>query len=223
MNCLFKTDILKIKVRSSSARQLFYIGIFTSFLFAQSKYPADPVLTSPNTTILEKTVVLPIAGWQRISHHIDLLNCQFYPSCSQYGAIAVKENGVLKGLPMVADRIIRCNPSAHFNHIRMNGEFYGDYRLVDNPQSLRHKSVSKSPIFAGTISALVPGAGRIYAGRWFDGIMGFFMVYLTTSSAVDASKGNHIIDKMFFYTIAGIFYAGEIYGAYRSAKFYQLQ
>lgn len=193
-------------------------------ILAQSRYPADSILTSPKATIMEKTAIMPIAAWQRISHNTDLLNCQFYPSCSQYGAIVIKENGVLKGLPMAADRIVRCNPSAYFNHIHIRGEFHKrDYRLVDHPQSEREISNSKSPVAAGILSAILPGAGRVYAGRWFDGLMGLAMVYLTASSALDASKQNNDFQKSITYSMAVVFYAGEIYGAYRSAKYYQLQ
>lgn len=193
-------------------------------ILAQSRYPADSILTSPKATIMEKTAIMPIAAWQRISHNTDLLNCQFYPSCSQYGAIVIKENGILKGLPMAADRIVRCNPSAYFNHIHIRGEFHKrDYRLVDHPQSEREISNSKSPVAAGILSAILPGAGRVYAGRWFDGLMGLAMVYLTASSALDASKQNNDFQKSITYSMAVVFYAGEIYGAYRSAKYYQLQ
>ncbi|MCH7764469.1 MAG: membrane protein insertion efficiency factor YidD [Candidatus Marinimicrobia bacterium] len=171
---------------------------------------------------MEKTAILPIAAWQRISHNTNLLNCQFYPSCSQYGAMAIKENGILKGLPMTADRIVRCNPSAFFNHIHINGKFHQpDNRLVDHLQPDREISNSKSPVLAGLFSALLPGAGRVYAGKWFDGLMGFIMVYLTAASAIESSKRGNMFNKVFSYSIAGVFYTGEIYGAYRSAKYYQ--
>ena len=201
-----------------------YVGIFTSLLFAQSKYPADSVLTSPNASIIEKTAILPIAAWQRISHNTNLLNCQYYPSCSQYGAMAIKENGILKGLPMTADRIVRCNPSAFFNHVHINGKFHQpDNRLVDYPRSRNNISNEKSPLLAGVLSTIIPGAGRIYACKWFDGLMGFFIVYLTAASAIESSKRDNAFNKVFSYSIAGVFYTGEIYGAYRSAKYYQHQ
>ena len=198
--------------------------LITSLLFAQSKYPADSVLTSSNSTLIEKILILPIAGWQRLSHNTSLLDCQFYPSCSQYGAIAIKENGILKGIPMTADRIVRCNPSAFFNHLHMRGGFHdADGRLIDHPTSHLIASKKKSPIVAGILSAIVPGAGRVYAGRWFDGFMGFVMVYFTASSAIDASKRDNYFGESFAYSMAVIFYTGEIYGAYRSAKYYQPQ
>ncbi len=198
--------------------------VITSLLFAQSKYPADSVLTSSNSTFLEKVAVLPIAGWQRLSHNTRLLDCQFYPSCSQYGAISINENGLLIGIPMTADRIVRCNPSAFFNHLHMRGGFHdADGRLIDHPTSHLNASTKKSPIAAGLLSAIVPGFGRIYAGRWFDGLLGFCMVYITATSAMVANEGNNNFQKSFAYSMAGIFYTGEIYGAYRSAKHYQQQ
>ena len=205
----------------------FLIGcgfLFGSLIFAQSKYPADSVLVSSNSTLIEKAIILPIAGWQRLSHNTRLLDCQFYPSCSQYGAIAIKENGILKGIPMTADRIVRCNPSAFFNQLHIRGGFHdADGRLIDHPTSHLIASKKKSPTLAGILSAIVPGAGRVYAGRWFDGFMSFVMVYLTASSAIDASKRDNYFGKSFAYSMAVIFYTGEIYGAYRSAKYYQRQ
>jgi len=199
------------------------LPLIISIILAQSKYPADSVLTSPNATIIEKAAILPIAGWQRLSHNTRLLDCQFYPSCSQYGAIAIKEKGILKGIPMTADRIVRCNPSAFFNHLHMRGVFHNaDGRLIDHPTSHLIASKNKSPIVAGILS-IFPGAGRVYAGRWFDGFMGFVMVYFTASSAIDASKRDNYFVKSFAYSMAAIFYTGEIYGAYRSAKYYQPQ
>ncbi len=201
------------------------ILLLTTFLlFAQSKYPADSVLASPKASLLEKMTILPIAAWQRISHNANFLNCQFYPSCSQYSAIAIKENSIIKGIPMTADRIVRCNPSAFFNHLHIRGGFHkSDGRLIDHPTSHLTVSTKKSPITAGLLSAIVPGSGRMYAGRWFDGFMGFVMVYLTASSAVEASKKDNVLNKGFSYSMFGVFYTGEIYGAYRTAKYYQRQ
>ncbi len=201
-----------------------YGFLFSSLIFSQSKYPADSVLVSSNSTLIEKALILPIAAWQRISHNADFLNCQFYPSCSQYGAIAIKENGIIKGIPMTAERIVRCNPSAFFNQLHIRGGFHEhDGRLIDHPTSHLNNSTKKSPVVAGLLSAILPGSGRMYAGRWFDGLMGFVMVYLTASTALDASKSEHNFQKSFSYSMAGIFYVGEIYGAYRTAKYYQRQ
>lgn len=36
--------------------------------------------------------------------------CQFYPSCSQYGFQVIKKAGLVRGLPKVVWRVLRCNP-----------------------------------------------------------------------------------------------------------------
>ncbi|WP_048641797.1 membrane protein insertion efficiency factor YidD [Cyclobacterium amurskyense] len=36
-------------------------------------------------------------------------NCVFYPSCSEYGLLAVKKYGVLLGAANTMDRLTRCN------------------------------------------------------------------------------------------------------------------
>jgi uncharacterized protein len=37
-------------------------------------------------------------------------SCRFYPTCSEYAAVAVEKYGVLKGSIKSIYRIIRCNP-----------------------------------------------------------------------------------------------------------------
>jgi len=36
--------------------------------------------------------------------------CPYYPSCSEYGKIAVSKYGVIKGGALATMRILRCNP-----------------------------------------------------------------------------------------------------------------
>lgn len=36
--------------------------------------------------------------------------CRFFPSCSQYGFLAIKKHGVMLGGVKTAYRILRCNP-----------------------------------------------------------------------------------------------------------------
>jgi len=36
--------------------------------------------------------------------------CRFQPSCSEYGKIALKKYGVIRALPKIIWRILRCNP-----------------------------------------------------------------------------------------------------------------
>lgn len=43
-------------------------------------------------------------------------SCVFYPTCSEYGKIAVDKYGVLKGSRLLLARILRCHPWQK-NHI----------------------------------------------------------------------------------------------------------
>lgn len=38
--------------------------------------------------------------------------CNFEPSCSRFARIAIRQHGLLLGMIMTADRLIRCNPAA---------------------------------------------------------------------------------------------------------------
>ena len=151
------------------------------------------------------------------------LFCQFYPSCSNYGALAVREYGPIIGTAITSDRIVRCNPFALNYHYEMHGEFhYPDYRLVDSVQVSRPRYTSnKSPLLAAGLSTIIPGTGRMYAGRFLDGLMGLWMVLLPGTAAYGSLKDGKSIKGNFFAGITLIFYLGEIYGAYRTAKYYQ--
>ena len=199
------------------------IFLITGLVYSQQNYPADTVLASLQTNIFEKTVILPIATWQRISYNSELLACQFYPSCSNYGALAVRNYGPIIGTAITADRIVRCNPFALNYHYEMHGEFhYPDYRLVDSVQVSRPRYASnKSPLLAAGLSTIIPGTGRIYAGRFLDGLMGLWMVLLPGTAAYGSLQDSQSMKGNFFAGITLIFWLGEIYGAYRTAKHYQ--
>ena len=52
-----------------------------------------------------------------------------------------------------------------------------DGRLIDFISQNQNIETKKSPTFASILS-IFPGAGRAYAGRKLDGIMGLWTVYL---------------------------------------------
>jgi putative membrane protein insertion efficiency factor len=37
-------------------------------------------------------------------------NCRFHPSCSHYAEMAVRQVGVLRGVPLALWRVLRCQP-----------------------------------------------------------------------------------------------------------------
>ena len=205
-------------------RSILLIVFFMNLGISQDKYPTDTLLRSPTSSILEKATILPISAWQRLSYNSDLLSCQFYPSCSNYGGLAISEHGPFVGLAITADRIVRCSPFALEYHYDMNGKFhYPDYRLIDPLQITNTKNNSnKSPLFAAGLSMILPGSGRIYAGRFMDGFMGMWMIAISGTAAYSSFQENKTIKGNLFSVITLIFYSGEIYGAYRTAKYYQI-
>ena len=196
--------------------------LIVSLLSGQSKYPADSLLASSHVPIIHKIGLLPIAGWQRISYNTNLFNCQFYPSCSNYGADAIQQFGVIRGGVMAAERITRCNPFAFHYHLKLRRPFHdSDGRLVDPVIQSSIPGSRKSPLLAGLMSAILPGSGRIYAGRVLDGIMGMWMMYLVGNSAYNAIENERPIAGPLFGIATGFVYLGEVYGGWRAAKNYQ--
>ena len=67
-----------------------------------------------------KKVILTFIAWYQknqplrilVGSHLVLFggSCKFTPTCSEYTYQAIKNYGVLKGLPRALWRIMRCNP-----------------------------------------------------------------------------------------------------------------
>ena len=184
-------------------------------------YPADSLIKSNEISLIKRIGILPISLWQRISYNSSFFDCQFYPSCSNYGAISLKKYGLIKGGIITSDRITRCNPYAFDYHMKL-GYVFKDYdgRLIDPVVKTAMKSHKKSPYFASVLS-IIPGLGRIYLGRAGDGFIGFINTYLTGTTAYYSKKNNRPIVSTVFGIAFFYVYFGEIYGAWRTAKFYQ--
>lgn len=37
-------------------------------------------------------------------------NCRFFPTCSEYGVVALQRHGALRGVSLTVTRICRCHP-----------------------------------------------------------------------------------------------------------------
>jgi putative component of membrane protein insertase Oxa1/YidC/SpoIIIJ protein YidD len=196
--------------------------IFVLQITGQDIYPADSLLSSSKVFVLRKIGILPIAGWQRLSYNSDALNCQYYPSCSNYAAHAIAEKGLILGSFMAADRIMRCNPSALENHLKAGRGLTVDKKYLIDPIHLEAlRESTKSPALAVLFSALVPGTGRAYAGRTHDAFTGFMLFAFSATFAVQTYREERPIAAPIFIGLATLIYGGEIYGAYRTAKYYQ--
>ena len=60
-------------------------------------------------TVSRETVLLPVHAWRLVSRFIPA-RCRYHPSCSQYCVDAVRQRGVVVGVPLAAWRVLRCNP-----------------------------------------------------------------------------------------------------------------
>lgn len=79
----------------------------------------------------------------------------------------------------------------------------------------------KSPVLAGLFSAIIPGSGKIYAGKWKDGLVSFLM---TSTAAFMSVRGFNKNPKSFYPwamgTLSVVYYSGNVYGSAQSALKY---
>ena len=100
--------------------------------------------------------------------------------------------------------------------IREKAAVYHDYA-----EQGAHLS-TRSPFLAGTLSTIVPGAGRLYTGRLGDALTSLFTVGFTGWQAYDGFRRDGIssVKGWTLGTLCGIFYVGNIYGSVVSAHVY---
>ena len=55
----------------------------------------------------------PIRAYQRLVSPALGPRCRYYPTCSEYAVMAVREYGILRGAVLAAWRLLRCNPWSH--------------------------------------------------------------------------------------------------------------
>ena len=81
---------------------------------------------------------------------------------------------------------------------------------------------TRSPFFAGVLSTVVPGAGRLYTGRLADALNTLFTVGFTGWQAYDGFQRDGLasVKGWTLGTLCGVFYVGNIYGSVISARVY---
>lgn len=78
------------------------------------------------------------------------------------------------------------------------------------------KQEAKNPYMAAVLSAMVPGAGHVYAHHYTDGIISFVTVaVLASATYLSYTKGNRGL-MYTFGTLTAMGYAGNVYSAYTS-------
>ena len=130
---------------------------------------------------------------------------------------AIETKGLIRGLVLGTDRIVRCNPAARRYHMRSeHPQILADGRIYE-PLDMPKPDVSgKHPSVALALS-IIPGLGRSYAGQPVDGFYSFiFVAGLTAGSANNYVRGNPIRAGI-SGSLAVLFWVADLYGAYRTA------
>ena len=63
--------------------------------------------------------------YQKFISSQDKPACNFHPTCSRFGMACIQEYGVLRGILLTADRLLRCNGSqaAHYHKDSVTGKY----------------------------------------------------------------------------------------------------
>lgn len=94
-----------------------------------------------------------------------------------------------------------------------------EQHFQDYEQQLRNLK-HKSPLVAGVLSAVIPGAGKVYAGKLYQGIATLFpmaaLALLTNESY--HKRGPNSAEFYVFGSLLTVFYVGNIWGSVFSVK-----
>jgi len=94
-----------------------------------------------------------------------------------------------------------------YNFIKLRGELL----------SYRNRGL-KSPCFAAALSAVLPGLGQSYAGYHLEGLISLLSVAATAAGGFYMKDAGRKGFSCTLFCFSGLFYAGNIYGAYNSAS-----
>jgi len=80
----------------------------------------------------------------------------------------------------------------------------------------------RSPLLSSIFSAIVPGAGKMYCGRYIDGLTSFVLIGTAAWQASSGfqDQGSRSQRGWIYATLGGILWVGNIYGSSVAAKIY---
>lgn len=88
--------------------------------------------------------------------------------------------------------------------------FISDWKTRSQPEY-------KSPLLAGTLSAVLPGGGSYYTGRYVEGTYALFITGLFYLAAMDSFRNHNEAPGYLFSFFALTFHGGSIYTAMNGA------
>lgn len=98
--------------------------------------PQEIVRFNPQeTSELKLAATGLIRLYQKFISSQDGPTCSFSPSCSRFGMACIQEYGVLRGVLLTADRLLRCNgsQSRHYHKDNVTGKYIdpvSDYAVL---------------------------------------------------------------------------------------------
>lgn len=113
---------------------------------------------------------------------------------------------------------------------RLSEQFtFTHYQLQQEEQNMLQYAASlkkvkrRSPLLAGALSAVVPGLGKIYAGKTKQGLASFFPVALLGVQAFENIHKRGIKNgfSLFYTGLFSVFYIGNIWGSVLSVQITQ--
>lgn len=125
-NTLAQVNDLELITSKSYAIPQYEVKRKVTYLFANSK----------NVIVKYNPVSLVFGGmmllYQKVISQQIGASCPYEISCSAYGKQSIVRWGFIKGIPLTADRLMRCTKLASVD-IGTN-DFTKDGRIIDNPQ-----------------------------------------------------------------------------------------
>ena len=91
---------------------------------------------------------------------------------------------------------------------------------VDKLYQFKKDPPYKNEIVAGILSAIIPGAGKIYTEYYGDGVTAFLLTELFSYLAYTNFEHDHETRAWIFTVIGAGFYLGNIYGSVASAQIF---
>nr|NQU90854.1 hypothetical protein [Bacteroidota bacterium] len=111
----------------------------------------------------------------------------------------------------------------NYSQIRDNHTFYVLGDLMKKNDELYDKlyyKKPKSPFIAASLSAVIPGLGKMYANKPMEGISSFLITSMFAVFAYESIKKHGISDfkSIFFTSVFSFFYIGNIWGSVFAIK-----
>ena len=111
---------------STSAHEATDLAFILKFNPLTTQKPQEIIRFNPRETSELKFIGTGLIRlYQKFVSSQDGPTCNFQPTCSHFGMACIQEYGVLRGILLTADRLIRCNgsQSQHYHKDGVTGKY----------------------------------------------------------------------------------------------------